>query len=514
MVYCKEPLKYKMMVPFKGVIMSKGIDEVPLIKFSLDRNSKKSMYKQIYDSLRNAILDKSLEQGQKLPSTRSLATELKVSRNTVNLAFEQLTIEGYIKGTSGSGSFVNEIPDNYLIAKRKDPCNESRIRLIKHDKKFGSSELMNRTRKYKKIIPFQTGTPAIKEFPFTTWSKLINQTSREIKSSELGYLDAEGYLPLRTEIAKYLNNYRAVNCSADHILIVNGSQQGLDLIFRVILKPGSIVWLEDPGYYGTRASLILADSKIYPCKLDENGLDVKHAEENFPTPEIIYTTPSHQFPLGHTMNITRRLELLEFAKKHNVWIIEDDYDSEFRYFGKPLPALQGMDLDANVIYLGTFSKVLFPGLRIGYLVLPDTKIADIFAGVKSLFDRQSSIFEQIVLTRFIKEGYFTKHIRRMRLLYKERQEFLINEIERELKDILTVSKNPTGMHLIGYFEKGLKAKEISVEASNAGVILAPISDFSIKQKVNEAVLMGYSAFNEKELKKGIEKLKRVLLKHS
>lgn len=491
--------------------MSKQIDEIPLVTFRLDNSSGLPMYKQLYDILRNAILEGKLEQGQKLPGSRSLASGLKISRNTVSLAYDQLIIEGYIKGKSGSGSYVSEIPDNYLTAKRQGSSPDRVKRIIRQDKKFGSSELMNRNRKLEEIIPFQHGSPAMDEFPIMTWTKLINQTAREFQSLHKGYADAAGYLPLREAIAKYLTTYRAVSCSADQVLIVSGSQQGIDLVGRVMLKHGSRVWIEDPGYYGARGSLIFADSRIYPCPVDENGLKLTYSAKKYPVPDLIYTTPSHQYPLGYTMSIGRRLELLEFAKRNNVWIIEDDYDSEFRYFGNPLPALQGMDLDANVIYLGTFSKVLFPGLRIGYLVLPDSKVHDIFAAAKSIIDRQSPIFEQVILTKFIEEGYFTRHIRKMRMLYKSRQEFLISEIDKELNGLMTVNPSPSGMHLIGYLTGKMNAKTISAEALNSGVIVPPLSDYSILGSGNNGLFLGYSAFNEKEISKGIKKLKNVLI---
>ena len=412
--------------------MPKEIEEIPLVSLKINFDSEIPLYKQLYNTFRESILEGKFLPGQKLPGSRTLAAELNVSRNTVSLAFEQLLIEGYIKGKTGSGTYVNEIPDNILNIIEKGVGRKTKINFpTKLNNQLISPKIIYRNRVSESVVPFQNGLPSLNDFPIKSWLRLNNQIVQTFSNIHLGYGDAAGYEPLREEIAKYLRTYRAVNCTAEQIIIVNGSQQGLDLIGRVLLESGSNVWLEDPGYFGARASMLFADSKIFPCPLDDEGLDINYSSKKYPVPKLIYTTPSHQFPIGITTSAARRIELLQYASKNNCMIIEDDYDSEFRYYGDPLPSLQGMDKNNCVLYLGTFSKVLFPALRLGYLVLPNPEMVDIFASAKSMMDRQCPVFEQMIVSEFIKQGYFTRHIRKMRMLYKSRQEFLINEIENE-----------------------------------------------------------------------------------
>ncbi len=382
------------------------------------------------------------------------------------------------------------------------------------NKNLGPPELTYRFRSADEIIPFQNGIPAFDEFPIKTWQRISNQVFLNSFSEQMGYGDAAGYKPLREAIALYLKSYRAVNCSADQIIIVNGTQQGLDLIGRVFSKQSGknpTVWIEDPGYYSARASLAFGGAKIYPCRLDKEGLDIIHSEKNNPKPNLIFTTPSHQFPLGHTMSIARRLNLLQFAEKNNSWIIEDDYDSEFRYYGNPLPSLQGLDQFGKVIYLGTFSKVLFPSLRIGYLVLPNADMADSFITAKSLMDRQNPIFEQMILSKFISEGYFSKHLRKMRLLYKSRQDFLIKEINKNFKGFMRAEPSASGMHIISWLPKNTNDKKIAAEAVKNNIIVRAISEYSIKNFYGPGLLLGYSAFNENEIRSGLNSLRKILL---
>jgi len=491
--------------------MPKQIEEIPLVSFKINFESGIPLYNQLYNSLRKSILEGKYYPGQKLPGTRSLASELKISRNTVSMAYEQLMIEGYIEGKSGSGTFVKEIPDNILNVKDKKRDNKVKINFpAKINNILSSPEVLRRNTTKDEISTFQNGLPSLNDFPIKTWLKLNNQIARTFSNIHLGYGDAVGFKPLREEIANYLRTYRAVNCTEEQIIIVNGSQQGLDLIGRVLLERGNNVWLEDPGYFGTKASLLLADSKILPCPLDKEGLDINYSSKKYPVPKLIYTTPSHQFPLGITTSVARRIELLQYANKNNCWIIEDDYDSEFRYYGDPLPSLQGIDKNNCVLYLGTFSKVLFPALRLGYLVLPDPEMVKVFALAKSMMDRQCPVFEQMIVTEFLKQGYFTRHIRKMRMLYKSRQEFLINEIQKELKGTLKINPSPAGMQIIAWLHKNLDDIRIAKVAKKNNLVLNPLSSYSMKFFKDPGLILGYTAFEQKELKKGVEKLKKVL----
>ena len=499
--------------------MAKQIEEIPLVNFnSISADSEVPLYKQLYELLRKAILESRLKPGQKLPGTRELAAELRISRNTVAIAFDQLRIEGYISGRTGSGTFVNEIPDKTFSIKKglnnKTSSSSSekyqREIALHIDKKLLSPILLQRNIQSEEGIPFQNGLPALDEFPIHKWNKIFSQTLNSFPSLNLGYGEAAGFKPLRESVTSYLNSYRAVNCTADQVIIVNGSQQGLDLIARVLLNPGDNIWLEDPAYFGIRASMLSAKTINHACPLDEEGLNIAYAIKHYPRPKLIYTTPSHQFPLGLTMSISRRLQLLNYAKKNNSWIIEDDYDSEFRYVGNPLPSLQGMDEDRRVLYLGTFSKVLFPGIRLGYLVLPDAETTKIFIAMKSIMDRQSPILEQAAVAAFIKDGYFTKHIRKMRMLYKSRQEYLINEIKNKLGDKLKVSNSAAGMHLIGWLPAGKNDKIIAEELFKHKIIASPVSDYVLKFKQNPGLILGYTAFNEEQIKKAVNIIQKVL----
>lgn len=494
--------------------MPKIIDEIPLVAFKLNYSSGIPLYMQLYDVFRKEILEGKIKPGKRLPGTRSLAVELKISRNTVAIAFEQLKIEGYIISRTGSGYYVNEIPDKKPIVKQLPQIKEFQKKSSAIEKVWEKlpSNILERSLGYENVIPFQNGIPALNEFPIRTWLKIINQVSINISNLHLGYGDAAGFRPLREAIASYLQTYRAVNCTAEQIIIINGSQQGLDLIGRVLLKKGSNVWIEDPGYFGIKASMSSAGASINPCPLDEDGLDVNYSAKHNPKPDLIYTTPSHQFPLGLTMPVSRRIQLLNYAKKNNCWIIEDDYDSEFRYIGNPLPSLQGMDQSNSVLYLGTFSKVLVPGLRLGYLVLPDSEMLKAFMAMKYIIDRQSPILEQIILAKYLEDGHFTKHIRKMRMLYKFRQEILIDEINISLKGLVVVEPSPTGMHIIAWLPKKISDTKVAAEALKNNVIVNPLSDYSIKFHQKPGLILGYTAFNESEIKEGLKKLKKTLMK--
>lgn len=494
--------------------MPKHIEEIPLVAIKLNTELKIPMYKQLYEQIRLAILQKKFKGGKKLPGTRTLALSLGLSRNTVNLAYEQLMIEGYIKGETGSGTFVTKnIPEKLFIPTSiSSPQNKVQSRKAAANKM--NPEVMIFSKKnflIEEVKPFRNGIPALSDFPFNIWMKITNRVLRNLTPSYLGYSDTAGFKPLRIAITDYLRTYRAINCTYEQILIVNGSQQGLDLIGRVLLNNKSKVWIEDPGYPGARVSFISAGAKVYPVPLNDDGLNLVFAVKNYPVPQLVYTTPSHQYPLGCTMPISARLKLLEWARENGVWIIEDDYDSEYRYSGNPLQSLQGLDSSGSVIYLGTFSKVLFPGLRLGYVVLPSIDLTDRFIAAKSIIDRQNSIIDQIAVTIFIEEGHFTKHLRRMRVLYKERQEFFISEIKKEIGPLITIKSDNAGMHLTGWLKNGYDDKAVSEKLLSGNIFANPLSDYTFKFKMPPALILGYTAFNEKAIRAGVQRMAKILI---
>ncbi len=491
--------------------MPKQSEEIPLVAFKIDNASKTPIYQQIYDCVINSITSGKFVANQKLPGTRNLAKALNISRFTVTTAFQQLLYEGYIFCRHGAGTFIKKNPDKLLLLKRPNNDSNGENEIVKNIYEQVKPVLRYRdTIAPKEIIPFQTSVPSFEIFPFKTWQQLNNKASKIYSNVHLRYGDAEGYRPLREEIAKYLRTYRAVNCTADQIIIVNGSQQGLNLIVKSLVRKGDSVVIEDPGYFGIKMALKFTQAEVCPVPLDQDGLDLDYLSANFTKPKLIYTTPSHQYPVGSTMGIERRNKLLKFAAEKNALIIEDDYDSELRYSGSPLPSLQGMDKQGSVIYLGTFSKVLFPGLRLGYLVATDPSLFEILAAVKLMTDIQSPVFEQIITCFFLKEGHFTKHIRKLRVLYQARQEILVNEINQEMDDLLKVHESPAGMHLIGWLPRKTDDKKLAQFCRENGVAVVPLSNSSVKFYKDPALMLGYTAFNEESIRHGVKRLKRIL----
>jgi len=481
-----------------------------LAGIELDPDSPEPLYRQLYAAIRNAILEERLPRGHRLPASRQLAEELGVSRNTVALAFEQLMIEGYLHGKIGSGTYVtDDLPERLLqtrpVMKSQAPVTSRRHRASDRGR-AASKLILPRNRTPEDVRPFQSGVPALHEFSYDLWMKLTQQVWRSLPVNTLAYGDAGGYELLREAIAAYLRTSRAVRCDAEQVIIVNGSQQGVDLVARALLDPGENVWVEDPGYLGARAALLGAGVRLTPVPVDGEGMQIDNRKTRV---RLIYVTPSHQYPLGVTMTLPRRLHLLEWARRSGAWILEDDYDSEFRYAGRPLASLQGLDTCGCVIYLGTFSKVLFPGLRLGYLVVPKNLI-ETFLSVKTVADRQSAVLEQAVLARFIDEGHFARHLRRMRVLYRERQEILLDAAAQELDGRLELHPAHSGMHLIGWLQKKKDEQQIARRAEEFGVIAHPLSDYAMRYHHRPGLLLGYAAFDERQIRQGVRRLGEAL----
>ncbi|WP_185273659.1 MocR-like pyridoxine biosynthesis transcription factor PdxR [Adhaeribacter swui] len=452
-----------------------------------------------------------------MPASRVFCEELGISRNIVLLAFEQLALEGYLVGRTGSGTFVaNTLPDALLLTKKlkKEPKSDNASYINTEADVYPlplPAELIQRNSARETVIPFQNAIPSFEDFPFAVWSKIANKVLRYFNLSHLGYDDAAGYLPLREAIANYLRVHRAVNCTAEQIIIVNGSQQGLNITGQLLLPRGAEFWLEDPGYHGARAALVNAGGKCCPIPVTTpDGLDLDYAKKHYPNARMAYLTPSHQYPVGGTMPACKRLELLAWANQNHMWLIEDDYDSEFRYTGKLLASLQGMDKGGRVIYLGTFSKVLFPALRIAYLVLPTVALANHFRYHKAMLDRQHPILEQLILTEFIQEGHFTRHLRRMRILYKKRQDTLLACLRQYAPQLAYSDMNESGMHILVWLPEHLSDKAVSELLRQEGIIAPPLSDYTLTNFKKPGLLLGYSAFTEAQITQGIEKFARVV----
>ncbi|MCB0064608.1 MAG: PLP-dependent aminotransferase family protein, partial [Caldilineaceae bacterium] len=360
---------------------------------------------------------------------------------------------------------------------------------------------------------FRTGIPALDALPTSTWARLVARRWRDPTPALLTYGDTAGYWPLRQAIATYVGAARGVHCTVDQVLITAGSQHALDLIAQVLLDPGVPVWVEDPGYRGARAALVGVGATLVPVPLDQEGLSVAVGVKVCADARMAYVTPSHQYPTGVTMSAARRLALIEWAQGANAWILEDDYDSEYRYHGRPLAALQGLDAQGTqnrVLYTGTFSKVLFPGLRLGYLVTPPS-LTTAFTQALQLAHRHLSVFDQAVLTDFINEGHFARHIRRMRTLYAKRQAVLVETIRQELAAYLTVGPAPAGLHLVCWLKSGLDDQRVAEAASAQGLEVAAISSYSLLPTARPGLVLGYAMLNEAEIVSGIHELKRVMV---
>jgi len=350
--------------------------------------------------------------------------------------------------------------------------------------------------------PFASGTPALDVFPYKLWSRLVIRQARRMPDSAFAYQDVAGYRPLREAIAAHVTVSRRVHCTPEQIMIVSGSQGALDLVSRMLIDAGDPVWMEDPGYLVARGAFLGANAHIIPVPVDNEGLVVETGIARAPQARLVYLTPSHQFPLGVTMSLARRLALLDWAKRTGSYILEDDYDSEYRFAGRPLAALQGLDNADRVIYIGTFSKVLFPALRIGYLILP-LPLVDAFLTVRSLIDVHTPMLEQAVLTDFIVEGHFARHLRRMRTLYAERRAALIEAVS-ELP--LEIYSPKAGIHCIGWLPDGMDDLSLVRKAAAQGLDLWPISNFCIEPLARKGLLLGYGGYSVSEIKDAARRL--------
>jgi GntR family transcriptional regulator/MocR family aminotransferase len=483
----------------------------------LDGKSAVPLYRQIYEAIRHAILSGNLHPTTTLPATRLLSKQLGVSRMTVINAYDQLFAEGYLEAKMGAGTFVAaQLPEDLLQTsgfERRTRQGASPTRKIKFTDYGRNLAQQNAGILHRHgatpLLPFQHGVSAVKEFPFGLWAKIAQKWQKKPPASILGYGNPIGFQPLREAIAAHVASTRGVICKVEQIIITNGTQQALDLIGRIFLTKGNEVCVEDPGYLGAHDIFAATGARLVPVPVDEEGFDLQSARKRSRKVRLVYVTPSHQYPLGVTMSLTRRLNLLGWARERDAFIIEDDYNSEYRYSGRPLASLQGLDRDGRVIYLGTFSKTIFPALRLGYLVAP-MDLVEVFAAARALTDLHSPLIDQAVLAEFIAEKHFARHIRRMRGIYEERQHILVEEVRKNLEGILEVAPAEAGMHLIGWLASGIDDLEVSRRAATVNLKIAPVSAYCINQNLRGGLLLGYTAFNERLIRQGVRTLARVL----
>ena len=474
----------------------------------LDRSIGVPIFRQIYDGLRRAILDGRLRPGQRIPSTRSLAADLGVSRLPVLNAYEQLLHEGYLVGRTGSGTFVTrEIPDHLLRSRtirRLTPTSRPggiRERAVPNQPSPTSWSFP--------VVPFQIGLPALDLFPHAAWAKLVAREVRAETPERLAYGDPAGLRGLRVAVAEHLRTSRAVRCMADQILIVPGSQAALRLAAATLLEPNDRVAIEEPGYFGAHRAFRAAAAQLVPVPVDAEGLHVATLQRRGANIRAVYVTPSHQYPLGMTMSASRRFALLDWAARHQAWILEDDYDSEFRYVSRPVGSLQGIDAGDRVIYMGTFSKALFPAVRVGYVVVPPP-LWTRFLESRFAFDIFAPTLYQRSLAEFLKTGHFARHLRRMRSAYLERRDALLRGLDRHCGDLVEVHNSDAGLHVTVLLRDGLDDQEVAARLGRRGLAAVPLSNCYVGPVRRQGLLLGFGCAAPQRLQAATRILGEVL----
>ena len=456
----------------------------------LDRNVGIPIYRQVYDGLRRAILDGRLRPGQRIPSTRSLAADLGVSRLPVLSAYEQLLHEGYLVGRTGSGTFVSkDLPDELLrvpAAARLTPAAQrssgARRGAVLNQPLPASWSLP--------VVPFQVGLPALDLFPHAAWAKLVARQVRAETVDRLAYGDPAGLRSLRIAVAEHLRASRAVRCEADQVLIVPGSQAALRIAANTLLEPGDRVAIEEPGYFGAHRAFRAAGATIVPVPVDAEGVNVTALHRRGGETRVVYVTPSHQYPLGMTMSAARRFALLNWAAHNQAWILEDDYDSEFRYVSRPVGALQGMDSQDRVIYIGTFSKALFPAVRVGYVVVP-RPLWTRFLDARFAFDVFTPTLYQRALAEFLQRGHFDRHLRRMRSAYLERRNALLRGLARHCGDLVGVHNSDAGLHVTVLLREGVDDEGVAARLGRRGLAAFALSTSYVGPTRRQGLLLGF-----------------------
>jgi len=469
------------------------------------------LYRWLYEELRSTILAGRLHPGARLPATRDLAAEYGISRPTIVTAFEQLRSEGYVEGRIGSGTYVSKtLPDELLQAPRAKLVVTARRRGIPLSAYARRLRPLPRSES-RRARAFRANQPALDVFPTAVWAQVASRRLRRVSAQLLAGGEALGYRPLREAVAEYLNTSRGVKCTADQVLIISGVQQALDRAAHLLLDAGDPVWMEEPGYPGAAVVFRAVGAKICPVPVDSEGLNLDAGKRHWPQqrPRVIYVTPAHQFPQGVTMSLRRRLSLLEWARRSRTIIFEDDYDSEYRYSGRPIPALQGLDRAAVVIFAGSFTDVLFPALRLAYLVVPSDMV-DVFAAAESVSTHHPPLIDQAILCDFIREGHFARHVRRMRELYAERLSVLVESARERLSGLLEIPEVEAGLRTVAWLRGGILAERAARAAAEYDVEVIPLSQYAYGRARRDGIVLGFAAVDAREIRRGVEQLGRAL----
>jgi len=457
------------------------------------------MHRQLYDGLRAYVLDGRLGPETRLPATRLLAQQLGVGRNTVIAAYDQLLAEGYIEARPGSGTWVATLRQTVSKAAVASDGAAS-FDLSTRGQQIASHPPPTRTRDKINLHP---GFPEAADFPFATWARLLARNARRPVADLLSYYDFAGDQRLRKAIAEYLAVSRGVDCVAEQVIVVSGAQAALDLVARIMMDDGDTAWMEEPGYRGARSALLGAGARLLPLRVSREGWRLN--DPGLRPPRLVYVTPSCQWPLGTIMRMEERLQLLAIAERRKAFIIEDDYDGEYRFRGRPVPALRALDRSERVIYVGTFGKTLFSSLRLGFLVVPRA-LSEPFARAVSVTGQFAPLLLQATLADFIREGYFAAHLRRMRRLYARRQEHFIELCRRHLGQWMTVSENDSGMQVFGRFRLPLDDREVAAAALPHGIDVQPVSINFHHDEAEHGLLLGYAGLNGEQTVRAIAAL--------
>ncbi|MFW5393417.1 PLP-dependent aminotransferase family protein [Yersinia sp. 2544 StPb PI] len=476
---------------------------------------KKGVIKeQFHHALKELILNGQLRSGTKLPSSRTLSEMMSISRNSVISGFERLIDEGYLITKKGAGTYVSSIiPDEmiHIQATSQHQCaDDKNIELNINPQMKIMSSIWDKSSPYTgQNRIFSIGIGCTDLFPHELWGRLLGRAWRQFRQ-QIGQLNEPlGFQPLRMAISDYVRTTRGLNCNEDQILIVNGTQQAMNLAAQVLLQRGDEVWLDEPGYDGALGAFTAMGAKICPVISDKDGMDISYGIRRWPNAKMIFTSPSHQFPLGGTLSLSRRMALLDWAAENKTWIFEDDYNSEFRYTAPPIQALQGLDKQQRVIYAGTFSKMMFPEFRLGFLVIPNNLIES-FKLAKYYADTRTSYLEQATLATFISDGHYARHVRRVRKACYERKKVIIDAIQRYLPNSFKIEPADSGIHIVCWLLDNLKEQDIIDKCRKIGLGAQPLSRYCQTNSPEQAILLGFAAHSPAEIVAGIQRLSQII----
>jgi GntR family transcriptional regulator/MocR family aminotransferase len=481
---------------------------ITTFELTLDpRSPRQTLAAWLYAELRSAILEGRLGPGTRLPASRDFARLHRIARGTVVSVFERLRTEGYLSARVGSGTWVNARVKTNESPRPRLAIPPAYIRRVRSA--YARPKALAGLGPAGALRPFRMQDPAIAEFPADVWGRLAARRARACRSWLQTEDDRRGYRPLREAIAHYLGSSRGVRCTADQIVLVSCIQQALDLLARLLLKRGEPVWMEDPGYFGATIAFSGVGARVIPVPVDDQGLSVVAGVRACARPKGVYLTPAHQFPLGMSMSLERRMAVLKWAAGAGAFIIEDDYDSEYRFEGQPIPTLQSLDRNSSVIVIGSFSKLLFPSVRVGYVVLPPS-LADFFVAFRIRTDFRSLSLEQAVLCDFIVDGHLGRHLRRMRDLYATRLAALLEGGQQYLHGLLDISGTRAGLYTVGFLRNDMTSREAETAAIDHGVEVLALDRYTLRRPDPKGLLLGFAPFDEVAIREGLAHLAAAL----